>query len=58
MYTLVRFGGKSTQSNSEFYGLSTDEKPTANVPNASIFYEMDSKSLFLFDEENQVWLQQ
>lgn len=58
MWTLVRYGGKSTQNNAEFYGLSSDTKPTENVPNASVFYEMDSKVLFLFDEENSVWLQQ
>ena len=41
----------------DFIGLSTDEKPT-NVPNASAFYEMDTKTLYLFDAENGVWLQQ
>ena len=35
-------------------GLSTDEKPT-NVPNASTFYEMDTKTLHLFDAENGEW---
>lgn len=42
----------------EFYGLSTDEKPTENVVNASIFYEMDTQKVFLFDEENKEWLEQ
>lgn len=41
----------------ELFGLSTDTKPT-NVKNASIFYEMDTKSLFLYDEENGAWLRQ
>ena len=41
----------------DLIGLSTDEKPT-NVPNASVFYEMDTKSLYLFDTENNVWHQQ
>jgi hypothetical protein len=39
---------------SEIYGLSTDVKPT-DVNNASVFYEMDTKKLFMFDEENSVW---
>lgn len=39
---------------SEFIGLSTDEKPT-DVNNASMFYEMDTKKMFMFDEENTVW---
>lgn len=38
-------------------GLSTDEKPT-DVPNATPFLEMDTKKIFLFDEENKVWLEQ
>ena len=38
-------------------GLSTDEKPT-KVNNASTFYEMDTKKLYLFDAQNQQWLEQ
>ena len=42
---------------SELYGLSTDVKPT-NVNNASLFYEMDTKKIFMFDETNERWLEQ
>lgn len=42
----------------EIYGLSTDEKPTLDIHNADIFYEMDTKRVFLFDEANSVWLEQ
>ena len=42
---------------SELYGLSTDEKPT-NVRNASVFYEMDTKKIFMFDETNKRWIEQ
>ena len=41
----------------EVYGLSTDPKPT-DVGNASIFYEMDTKKVFMFDEQTGVWLEQ
>lgn len=41
----------------EIYGLSTDEKPT-DVLNASVYYEMDTKKIYLFDEQNKVWLEQ
>ena len=41
----------------DFIGLSTDKKPT-DVANTSFFYEMDTKKMFLFDEENQRWLEQ
>ena len=40
----------------ELYGLSTDTKPTQNVSNASCFVEMDTGSIYLFDEENAKWL--
>ena len=38
----------------ELYGLSTDTKPT-DVPNGSIFVEMDTSKLYVFDEESRVW---
>lgn len=41
----------------DFIGLSTDEKPV-NVPNTSTFYEMDTKKAFMFDAQNQKWLEQ
>jgi hypothetical protein len=41
----------------ECYGLSTDEKPV-NVPNSSVFYEMDTGDCYLFDAENSQWLMQ
>lgn len=42
---------------SDFIGLSTDTKPV-DVVNASTFYEMDTKKIFLFDEQNKLWLEQ
>lgn len=47
-------GGKCM---SDLFGLSTDTKPL-NVCNASTFYEMDTKKLYMFDEENKRWLEQ
>lgn len=41
----------------DLIGLSTDDKPM-NVANASTFYEMDTKKLFMFDAQNKVWLEQ
>ncbi len=41
----------------EYYGLSTDTKPT-DAPNASTFYEMNTGKLYLFDKENQAWREQ
>jgi hypothetical protein len=50
-------GAKITKR-SEYYGVSTDDKPTKGVINAEVFYEMDTKKVFMFDEDNQVWLEQ
>lgn len=49
------------------YGLSTDTKPSVYhtetgkneaIPNASTFYEMDTGKLYMWDFENQQWLEQ
>ena len=47
----------------EFFGLSKNEKPVGKfngikVVNGSTFFEIDTKKLFMFDEENQVWIEQ
>lgn len=39
----------------EFRGLSTDVKPLERVGNGSIFIEMDTSKVFMFDEQNKVW---
>jgi len=43
----------------EFRGLSTDEKPTElddqNIPNGSIFIEIDTGSVYLYDLTNEEW---
>lgn len=44
-------------TNFDMYGLSTDEKPV-DVGNASTFYAMDTKKLYMFDAQNGVWLEQ
>lgn len=36
-------------------GLSTDTKPTECVANGSTFIEMDTRTVYLFDEENRLW---
>lgn len=44
-------------------GLSTDIKPIdvcegMTITNGSSFYCMDTKTVFLFDEENKTWYEQ
>lgn len=38
-----------------FYGLSTDTKPTTHIVNGSVFIEMDTATLYFFDQENTEW---
>ena len=40
-----------------YVGLSTDDKPM-NATNASRFFEMDTKEIFVFDKENLTWINQ
>lgn len=40
-----------------YYGLSTDTKPL-DCPNASIFYEMDTGDVYLFNEASTAWIKQ
>lgn len=42
----------------EYYGVSTDTKPTKGVKNADIFYEMDTQSVYMFDADASTWLKQ
>lgn len=37
----------------EFRGLSTDEKPVENAGNGSVFIELDTGKVFMFDEQNK-----
>ena len=48
-------------------GLSTNTKPieeveyqgvTYKIRNGSVFYEEDTSTVFMYDEENQLWLEQ
>lgn len=52
----IHKGGSSPRG--EFYGKAGDVKPTEGVKNADIFYEMDTKKGYLFDEETGTWLEQ
>lgn len=37
----------------EFRGLSTDEKPVERIGNGSVFIEIDTGKVFIFDEQNK-----
>ena len=42
----------------EYVGLSTDTKPTTDVPNGSTFIEMDQKKLYAYDADGSQWIEQ
>ncbi len=41
----------------EVTGLDSDIKPV-DVPNGSLFYEMNTTNYFMFDEETKTWIPQ
>lgn len=42
----------------EYDGLKDDTKPTDGVRNGSVFVEMDTGKIYLFDEQNGEWIEQ
>ena len=54
---------KGKRAPHEFFGLSKDAKPVGKVDgvrvvNGSVFVEIDTKKIYMFDEENQKWIEQ
>lgn len=52
-----------TVRNETFYGLSTDTKPTVefeelSIRNGQLFIEMDTGDGYMYDQENETWIQQ
>ena len=39
----------------EYRGLSTDTKPTENITNGSVFIEIDTGKLYMFDAVSKQW---
>lgn len=45
----------------EYYGLSTDTKPVADGLNGSTFYEIDTRDLYMYNEDGNTgeeWVKQ
>lgn len=56
MRTVNKVGGANGTIFAEFYGNTTDVKPTEDVPNGSAFYEVDNNMQeYRFDKENKIW---
>lgn len=39
------------------YGLSTDDKPSGYAT-GSVFFEVDTKTVYFYDEESETWVEQ
>ena len=39
----------------ELRGLSTDEKPTEDIVNGTVFVEIDTGKIYMYDLENEEW---
>lgn len=56
MITVVKSGNTGNNDKRTLLnGKSTDDKPTANITNGSMFVEIDTGDIYLFDEEGKVW---
>lgn len=40
----------------EFYGLSTDTKPTERLATGSLFIEVNTGDAYFFDEVSETWI--
>ena len=47
----------STSQTAELIGLSTDTKPTTDIPNGSVFIETDTAKIYLFNKTSGQWVQ-
>lgn len=62
MITFNDIGSVSNIPTVTVYGLSTDTKPDftdsgTSIPNGSKFIEMDTKKVYMYDAENNQWLE-
>lgn len=64
MITINKVNEMSNANHVELMGLSTDTKPTGTVTgttgacpigNGSVFLEMDTSDVYIYDEQNSVW---
>lgn len=56
MITIYRKEGAiKDKQEVELRGLSTDTKPDENVENGTLFIEMDTGKIYMYDLENEEW---
>ena len=57
MMTFIGRDSIGASKRVDIFGLSTDTKPD-NIGNGSTFKEMDTGALYMYDAENEQWLEQ
>ena len=60
MVSLIKYGGHQNKNDMNFVGKSTDTKPIKTfdrmpISNGSTFYEMDTETEYMYDEELHKW---
>jgi hypothetical protein len=59
MITINKLGGQVNTKETEFRGKSDDTKPIdISISNGSIFYEMDTQNVYMYDNEESTWILQ
>lgn len=60
MISVGKVGGQTVERITALYGLEQDVSnlPIDNIMNGSYFYAMDTHNLYMFDEENKIWIVQ
>lgn len=58
MITLSKAAYQTQTRIDEYYGKSTDEKPTENINNGSVLYLMDTHQVYMFDADTNSWILQ
>lgn len=47
----------TTNNGYDYTGLSSDAKPEG-LKNGATFYEIDTQDLYMYDEQNELWIKQ
>lgn len=56
MISIEKVGGANNTKGTEFRGLSTDTKPTRDdIPNGSVFFEIDTAKVYMYSLSTQTW---
>lgn len=59
MISLIKADGQDEDNCCCFFGKSTDDKRSIiqeDLQNGSLFYEMDTSNLYIYDKEEDIWI--